>query len=391
MISANRSSLRKQLEEKVVAPTDRARLHPDTGVASISSGYYKYTPGSTNTVTSNLSFWEKVTEIFVGIEHLLFPVDGLKADEILVDITARTPDGLGVIPNVRLNLNNFDHKQNDLLNRLIKGQSIQVKIIYDGGRVTECTPVSWVFDYPNAERIKAEADQTAYANNPTGEGWGPTDASSAAGAPSSPSVFSGTLMGNPKGTKAAFLTDLPLWQSYISVINAAANQWGMDANLIAAMIMAESSGLLNQTSPTGAKGLMQIEPGTFDEVYPTVSAAVTGLRHDQQDPATSIMCGSYYMSTILTKFSGDLTLSVAGYNAGPYTPSLAMGRVPNVKETKDYVQRILAIPGGFYCQFSTRSVVLAQAKAAQRQEEAHLDQTSATAKTAYAIVGGGAA
>jgi len=36
-------------------------------------------------------------------------------------------------------------------------------------------------------------------------------------------------------------------------------------------------------------------------------------------------------------------------------------------------------------------VVLAQAKAAQRQEEAHLDQTSATAKTAYAIVGGGAA
>lgn len=85
------------------------------------------------------------------------------------------------------------------------------------------------------------------------------------------------------------------------------------------------SGRLNQTSPKGAQGLMQLMPGTARDMGVT----------DVNDPRQNITGGLKYYSQQLQRF-GDPGLAAAAYNAGPRNVAKA-GGVPNFKETRDYV------------------------------------------------------
>lgn len=95
-------------------------------------------------------------------------------------------------------------------------------------------------------------------------------------------------------------------QSYAPIIQDAANEWNVDPTLIAAVMHQESGGNPAAVSPAGARGLMQIMPGTARGLGVT----------DPHDPEQSIFGGAKYLSQMLDQF-GDPARAVAAYNAGP--------------------------------------------------------------------------
>ncbi|MGL5956246.1 MAG: lytic transglycosylase domain-containing protein [Brevinema sp.] len=115
-----------------------------------------------------------------------------------------------------------------------------------------------------------------------------------------------------------------------SIIQQAANTIGVDANLIHAVIQAESAYNPNAISRAGAEGLMQLMPYTAERI---------GVQ-DSFDPPQNIMGGTTVLKEMLTRYDGDLIKSLAAYNAGPEAVDRANG-IPKYKETQEYVPRVL--------------------------------------------------
>jgi soluble lytic murein transglycosylase-like protein len=62
--------------------------------------------------------------------------------------------------------------------------------------------------------------------------------------------------------------------------------------------------------------------------------------HDVFDPKENIEAGAKYLKQLLDKYKGDLKLALGAYNAGPTTVDQA-GGIPDIPETRDYVDSIL--------------------------------------------------
>ena len=123
---------------------------------------------------------------------------------------------------------------------------------------------------------------------------------------------------------------------YDDLIREESNRHGLDFGLLKAVIHAESAFNPNAISHKGARGLMQLMPGTAREV---------GVKN-VFDPRQNIRGGARYLKWMMNRYDDDLKLSLAAYNAGPSAVD-KMGGVPPYRETQRYVDRVLRLMRGY--------------------------------------------
>jgi soluble lytic murein transglycosylase len=147
------------------------------------------------------------------------------------------------------------------------------------------------------------------------------------------------------------------------IIRQQAADKNVDASLIAAVIYTESR-FRDQTSPVGAKGLMQIMPETADYIA-RKSGGTQFTRADLATPQINIAYGTWYLRYLLDKYKGNTILTLAAYNGGEgkvdewRTEASARGEKFKVashvpfKETRDYVSRVLSARKDYRATYST--------------------------------------
>ena len=123
------------------------------------------------------------------------------------------------------------------------------------------------------------------------------------------------------------------WEQYAqpdlnSILDAEATRLGVPVDLARGVMRRESAGRADAVSPKGARGPMQLMPGTAREL---------GVNID--DPADNIRGGLTYLKQQLDAHGGDTRLALAAYNAGPGAVK-RYGGVPPYAETQAYVDAI---------------------------------------------------
>jgi soluble lytic murein transglycosylase-like protein len=116
---------------------------------------------------------------------------------------------------------------------------------------------------------------------------------------------------------------------YGKMIRAAAERHGLDEKLITHVIAAESNFNPKAVSRKRALGLMQLLPKTAAQ-YSVANAF---------DPEQNIEAGTHYLKDLLARYSGNLMLALAAYNAGPEVVDRYRG-IPPFSETQNYVKQI---------------------------------------------------
>lgn len=158
-------------------------------------------------------------------------------------------------------------------------------------------------------------------------------------------------------------TDMPYQlafpEGYKELVEGAANEFQIDPLLVYAVMMQESEFNEKAVSGSGAVGLLQIMPGTGEEIARKLSYPL--FKEDKLFlPEININFGTWYLKTMITRFKGNLPLAVAAYNAGPTAVDEWLkkwGRldtdefVENIpyQETRKYVERVI----GYYEVYKT--------------------------------------
>lgn len=132
---------------------------------------------------------------------------------------------------------------------------------------------------------------------------------------------------------------------YAGIINRCARAEGISAQVVAAVIQAESSFQPRAVSSTGAQGLMQIIPSTWRQVNNEIKACAG--RHGGEctsdcyyNPELNITIGTAYLGRLYRSYNGDMVKALAAYNAGPGEVKRFNG-VPPFRETNSYIERII--------------------------------------------------
>ncbi len=117
---------------------------------------------------------------------------------------------------------------------------------------------------------------------------------------------------------------------YRSLVLEASTVHGLEEPLLRAVIEIESDYNRYAISRAGARGLMQLMPETMDYL---------GVKNPW-DPRQNVMAGARYLKSLLKRFSGDLSLALAAYNAGS-SSVVRYGSIPPFPQTERYVQKVL--------------------------------------------------
>jgi soluble lytic murein transglycosylase-like protein len=120
---------------------------------------------------------------------------------------------------------------------------------------------------------------------------------------------------------------------YAQDIEQVANEIGVDAALVHAVITAESGYNPNAVSRAGAQGLMQLMPATAKRY------AVRNVL----DPQQNIRGGTRYLRDLLDMFDNNLELAIAAYNAGENAVIRYGMKIPPYRETQAYVPKVLRL------------------------------------------------
>lgn len=122
-------------------------------------------------------------------------------------------------------------------------------------------------------------------------------------------------------------------------IEEAARKYGVDSNLVKAVMETESHGDPNAGSPKGAAGLMQMMPGTARGY----GSSVEELR---KNPVKAIDLGVKHLAGMIAKYDGDERFAIRAYNAG--TGNMRKYKnAPPFRETRKYEEKVFAAKNRF--------------------------------------------
>jgi len=151
--------------------------------------------------------------------------------------------------------------------------------------------------------------------------------------PSFKIIRPGESLPAPKSTPSLSPRASERASEYASLIELTAARYGIPSALLHAVIRVESGYNPTATSPKGAVGLMQLMPGTAKRYGVT----------DRTDPADNLNGGAHYLSDLLKMFNQEVSLALAGYNAGENAVIRYGNTIPPYRETKNYVAQIMAL------------------------------------------------
>jgi len=142
------------------------------------------------------------------------------------------------------------------------------------------------------------------------------------------------------GRSVASLELSPAFMAIKPYVRSAADANQLDMALLQAVIATESGFDPSAVSPKGAVGLMQVMPATGQR-YGLASDRGGSVATKLADPRTNINTGARYLRDLIKLFPGQLELAVAAYNAGEGAVQKAGNRIPNYKETQNYVRSVM--------------------------------------------------
>ena len=153
-----------------------------------------------------------------------------------------------------------------------------------------------------------------------------------------PELLPSNVYGNNSSSEKSTNLNLSINNNEISsAINLASQKYGVDSNLISAVIKQESSFNPNAKSSAGAEGLMQLMPSTAKGLGVT----------DSFDISQNIDGGTKYLKSLIDNFDGDVKLALSAYNGGIGRMNrLGVNTVSEIskmpKETVNYVDKVIS-------------------------------------------------
>jgi soluble lytic murein transglycosylase-like protein len=123
---------------------------------------------------------------------------------------------------------------------------------------------------------------------------------------------------------------LPTRSDVMRMVDEAGAKHQIDPDLIASVVAAESAFNTRAVSRAGARGLMQLMPGTASQL-----GVADSFRAEQ-----NLAGGTEYLDSLLVHYHDNLTLALAAYNAGPGAVA-KYGGIPPYSETRRYVARVI--------------------------------------------------
>jgi soluble lytic murein transglycosylase-like protein len=145
----------------------------------------------------------------------------------------------------------------------------------------------------------------------------------------STATYKGAVIASTEGVRPLFPATARTATPVTAAINNAAIRHALAQDLIGAVAWQESRMRQEAVSPKGARGVMQLMPGTAAD-----------LRVNPDDMASNIDGGAAYLARLLDRFDGDIVKTLAAYNAGPEVVERYHG-VPPYPETQAYVAAVL--------------------------------------------------
>lgn len=149
------------------------------------------------------------------------------------------------------------------------------------------------------------------------------------------------------GEKNALISRFPM--GFELQVRQASKQTGLEPAFVWSIIRQESAFNQQAVSRSGARGLMQLMPGTAQDVIKKHKLK----KGDIFSPEMNIRLGTLYLSEMTERFGGNPALAAAAYNAGPHRVNTWLKRTPfdsaeawieaiPFNETRRYVQQVMA-------------------------------------------------
>ncbi|OUM01054.1 lytic transglycosylase domain-containing protein [Variovorax sp. JS1663] len=134
----------------------------------------------------------------------------------------------------------------------------------------------------------------------------------------------------------------PSYKPAQKALREAAQRHDIDYELLQALVATESGFDAQAVSPKGALGLMQLMPATAQR-YGVGPDKRGSIEKKLFDPSINIGAGARYLRDLIAMFPDDISLALAAYNAGEGAVQRAGNKIPNYRETQNYVKTVLQL------------------------------------------------